>query len=66
MVFEFVENDLKSLMDEMRSPFLQSEVKTLMLHLLSAVVLVRATTADARRACMASGSSTGTSRRPTC
>ncbi|KAJ3357793.1 hypothetical protein HDU83_002921 [Entophlyctis luteolus] len=37
IVMEFVEHDLKSLMDSMRSPFLQSEIKTLMLQLLSAV-----------------------------
>ncbi|RKP16972.1 Pkinase-domain-containing protein [Rozella allomycis CSF55] len=37
MVFEFVEHDLKALMDDMKSPFLQSEVKTLMIQLLSAV-----------------------------
>lgn len=34
---EFVEHDLKSLMESMPSPFLQSEIKTLMLQLLSAV-----------------------------
>jgi cell division cycle 2-like protein len=32
---EFVEHDLKSLMASMRAPFLQSEIKTLMLQLLS-------------------------------
>ncbi|KAI9138268.1 kinase-like domain-containing protein [Paraphysoderma sedebokerense] len=40
IVMEFVEHDLKSLMEGMRSPFLQSEVKTLMLQLLSAVALL--------------------------
>ncbi|KAJ1558223.1 Cyclin-dependent kinase 11B [Cladochytrium tenue] len=34
---EFVEHDLKALMETMREPFLQSEIKTLMLQLLSAV-----------------------------
>ncbi|KAJ3242069.1 hypothetical protein HDU81_007823 [Chytriomyces hyalinus] len=37
IVMEFVEHDLKSLMDAMRTPFLQSEIKTLMLQLLSAI-----------------------------
>ncbi|KAJ3025440.1 UNVERIFIED_CONTAM: hypothetical protein HDU68_007124 [Siphonaria sp. JEL0065] len=37
IVMEFVEHDLKSLMDSMRSPFLGSEIKTLMLQLISAV-----------------------------
>ncbi|KAJ3073134.1 hypothetical protein HDU98_002170 [Podochytrium sp. JEL0797] len=37
IVMEFVEHDLKSLMDSMRTPFLQSEIKTLMMQLLSAV-----------------------------
>ncbi|KAK9390326.1 kinase-like domain-containing protein [Lipomyces mesembrius] len=36
IVMEFVEHDLKSLMTEMREPFLQSEVKTLLYQLLSA------------------------------
>ncbi|KAJ3129875.1 hypothetical protein HK100_008365 [Physocladia obscura] len=36
IVMEFVEHDLKSLMDSMRTPFLQSEIKTLMLQLISA------------------------------
>lgn len=34
---EFVEHDLKALMEAMTSPFLQSEIKTLMLQLISAV-----------------------------
>jgi len=34
---DFVEHDLKSLMEDMQSPFLQSEVKTIMIQLLSAV-----------------------------
>lgn len=34
---DFIEHDLKSLLTMMPSPFLQSEVKTLMLQLLSAV-----------------------------
>jgi cell division cycle 2-like protein len=37
IVMEFVEHDLKTLLDTMPSPFLQSEIKTLMLQLLSAV-----------------------------
>jgi len=37
IVMDFVEHDLKSLLTLMPSPFLQSEVKTLMLQLLSAV-----------------------------
>ncbi|KAJ3412658.1 hypothetical protein HDV05_000408 [Chytridiales sp. JEL 0842] len=37
IVMEFVEHDLKSLMENMRSPFLQSEIKTLMLQILSAI-----------------------------
>ncbi|KAI8816079.1 kinase-like domain-containing protein [Fimicolochytrium jonesii] len=37
IVMEFVEHDLKSLMGTMSSPFLQSETKTLMLQLISAV-----------------------------
>ena len=38
MVMDFMEHDLKALMDmSMKHPFLQSEVKTLMLQLLSAV-----------------------------
>lgn len=37
---DFIEHDLKSLMQGMRIPFLQSEVKTLMLQLLSAVALL--------------------------
>ena len=34
---DFIEHDLKSLLTVMPSPFLQSEIKTLMLQLLSAV-----------------------------
>ena len=37
LVFEFVEHDLKTLLANMRTPFLASEVKTLMLQLLSAI-----------------------------
>lgn len=37
---DFIEHDLKTLMTEKRTPFLQSEVKTLMLQLLSAVALL--------------------------
>lgn len=37
---DFIEHDLKTLMTDMRTPFLQSEVKTLMLQLLSAVALL--------------------------
>ncbi|KAJ3284671.1 Cyclin-dependent kinase 11A [Borealophlyctis nickersoniae] len=37
IVMEFVEHDLKSLMENMQTPFLQSEIKTLMLQLLSGV-----------------------------
>lgn len=40
IVMDFIEHDLKTLMTEMRTPFLQSEVKTLMLQLLSAVKLL--------------------------
>lgn len=40
IVMDFIEHDLKTLMTEMRAPFLQSEVKTLMLQLLSAVALL--------------------------
>ncbi|KAK9474035.1 kinase-like domain-containing protein, partial [Dipodascopsis tothii] len=36
IVMDFVEHDLKTLMGDMREPFLQSEVKTLLLQLLSA------------------------------
>ncbi|TPX36106.1 hypothetical protein SeMB42_g03236 [Synchytrium endobioticum] len=36
IVMEFVEHDLKSLMESMRQPFLQSEIKTLMQQILSA------------------------------
>lgn len=34
---DFIEHDLKSLLSIMRSPFLQSEIKTLLQQLLSAV-----------------------------
>jgi cell division cycle 2-like protein len=37
---DFIEHDLKALMEDMREPFLQSEVKTLMLQLLSATALM--------------------------
>ncbi|KAI8920840.1 kinase-like domain-containing protein [Powellomyces hirtus] len=37
IVMEFVEHDLKALMETMSTPFLQSEIKTLMQQLLSAV-----------------------------
>lgn len=37
---EFVEHDLKTLLSNMRTPFLQSEIKTLMLQLLSAMNLL--------------------------
>lgn len=37
---DFIEHDLKALMEDMREPFLQSEVKTLMLQLLSATSLM--------------------------
>ncbi|KAI0704911.1 Pkinase-domain-containing protein [Cytidiella melzeri] len=37
IVMDFIEHDLKTLLTVMPSPFLQSEVKTLMLQLLSAV-----------------------------
>ncbi|KAK0539683.1 hypothetical protein OC842_000874 [Tilletia horrida] len=40
IVMEFVEHDLKTLLSNMRTPFLQSEIKTLMLQLLSAVSLL--------------------------
>ncbi|KAF3288302.1 Serine/threonine-protein kinase ppk23 [Orbilia oligospora] len=36
IVMDFIEHDLKTLLDDMPEPFLQSEVKTLMLQLLSA------------------------------
>lgn len=37
---DFIEHDLKGLMQDMRAPFLQSEIKTMMLQLLSAVALM--------------------------
>lgn len=42
IVMEFVEHDLKTLLSCMRAPFLQSEIKTLMLQLLSAMSLLHA------------------------
>ncbi|KAG1049449.1 hypothetical protein G6F46_004556 [Rhizopus delemar] len=40
IVMDFIEHDLKGLMQDMRAPFLQSEIKTLMIQLLSAVALM--------------------------
>ncbi|KAG0051039.1 hypothetical protein BGZ83_004194 [Gryganskiella cystojenkinii] len=40
IVMDFIEHDLKELMSGMRNPFLQSEVKTLMMQLLSATELL--------------------------
>ncbi|OAC98080.1 hypothetical protein MUCCIDRAFT_150210 [Mucor lusitanicus CBS 277.49] len=40
IVMDFIDHDLKGLMQDMRSPFLQSEIKTLMIQLLSAVALM--------------------------
>ncbi|KAF9963739.1 Cyclin-dependent kinase 11B [Modicella reniformis] len=40
IVMDFIEHDLKELMSGMKQPFLQSEVKTLMLQLLSATELL--------------------------
>lgn len=40
IVMDFIEHDLKGLMEDMREPFLQSEIKTLMLQLLSATALM--------------------------
>lgn len=37
IVMDFVEHDLKTLLSLMPSPFLQSEIKTLLLQLLSAI-----------------------------
>jgi len=37
---DFIEHDLKTLSEEMQEPFLQSEVKTLMLQLVSATALM--------------------------
>lgn len=37
IVMPFIEHDLKTLLADMPHPFLQSEVKTIMLQLLSAV-----------------------------
>ena len=42
IVMEFVEHDLKTLLSSMRTPFLQSEIKTLMRQLLSALALLHA------------------------
>ncbi|KAL9933988.1 hypothetical protein V8E36_007070 [Tilletia maclaganii] len=40
IVMEFVQHDLKTLLSSMRTPFLQSEIKTLMLQILSAVSML--------------------------
>ncbi|OLL26743.1 Cyclin-dependent kinase G-2 [Neolecta irregularis DAH-3] len=40
IVMDYIEHDLKTLMEDMKEPFLQSEVKTLMLQLLSATALL--------------------------
>ncbi|KAI9295986.1 kinase-like protein [Neoconidiobolus thromboides FSU 785] len=40
IVMDFIEHDLKALMKDMPNPFLQSEVKTIMLQLLSAIKLL--------------------------
>lgn len=40
IVMDFIENDLRALMDEMRGPFDVSEVKTLVKQLLSAIALM--------------------------
>ncbi|KAG9287445.1 hypothetical protein G9A89_023817 [Geosiphon pyriformis] len=40
IVMDFVEHDLKSLMEDMHGPFLHSEIKTIMLQLLSAVAML--------------------------
>ncbi|KAJ9056506.1 Cyclin-dependent kinase 11B, variant 2 [Entomophthora muscae] len=40
IVMDFVEHDLKALMADMPTPFLHSEVKTIMIQLLSAVALL--------------------------
>lgn len=37
LVMDFVEHDLKTLLDDMREPFLPSETKTLLLQVISAV-----------------------------
>ena len=37
IVMPFIEHDLKTLLADMPHPFLQSEIKTLMLQLLSAI-----------------------------
>ncbi|EPS43283.1 hypothetical protein H072_2753 [Dactylellina haptotyla CBS 200.50] len=42
IVMDFIEHDLKTLLDDMPEPFLQSEVKTLMLQLLSATATMHA------------------------
>lgn len=39
IVMDFIEHDLKSLLSTMPTPFLASEIKTLMLQLLSAIAL---------------------------
>ncbi|KAG0125621.1 kinase-like domain-containing protein [Tuber indicum] len=40
IVMDFIEHDLKTLSEDMQEPFLQSEVKTLMLQLVSATALM--------------------------
>ena len=40
LVMEFVEHDLKTLLNRMRTPFLPSEIKTLLKQILSAVALM--------------------------
>lgn len=40
IVMDFIEHDLKILSEDMQEPFLQSEVKTLMLQLVSATALM--------------------------
>lgn len=40
IVMDFIDHDLKTLMTDMQTTFLQSEVKTLMIQLLSAVALM--------------------------
>jgi cell division cycle 2-like protein len=40
IVMDFIEHDIKTLSDDMLEPFLQSEVKTLMLQLVSATALL--------------------------
>lgn len=40
LVMDFIEHDLKTLSEDMQEPFLQSEIKTLLLQLVSAVSLM--------------------------